>query len=293
MVRAYRRKSLTTAGIVIAVITGIIHSATDSSVNLALLIGFFITGTVFTKVKADVKRSLTVHIDDKGSEFHETRNHIQVLANSVVASILIIIQLAIDRQEYPRYWQVTQVGIVAQYAAVTADTWSSELGILSKTTPRLITTLKPCPKGTNGGVSELGLRVALFGGFFVGGIASFFSPVSLIPHNGSPGMGIPSLGITEWTVLDRAQFIFFTGVVGLFGSLLDSLLGALFQKSLVNREGKIIEVEGGYRFKEASLNKVGDVKAFSGLDILSNNQVNFAMAISTTILTMIAWWTLF
>ena len=48
-------------------------------------------------------------------------------------------------------------------AAVNADTWSTELGVLSSGRPRLITSLKPVEKGTSGGVSLVGTLAALAG----------------------------------------------------------------------------------------------------------------------------------
>ena len=60
------------------------------------------------------------------------------------------------------------IGIIAQYAAVASDTFSSELGILAKTSPVMITApWKKVPKGTNGGVTTLGLFFGLLGSFLL------------------------------------------------------------------------------------------------------------------------------
>jgi len=67
------------------------------------------------------------------------------------------------------YASLLGISVMASFACVNGDTWASELGILSKTDPVLITDLsKKVPKGTNGGVSQWGLFVSFAGGIFIG-----------------------------------------------------------------------------------------------------------------------------
>lgn len=104
--RAYSRNSLTPAGIVVAAVTAVIHAIHPWSVFFALLGVFFLAGTAVTKVllhsrlsicpteifqvKHDVKARLT--LSSTGSSGGEgSRTHIQVLANSAVASVLILL----------------------------------------------------------------------------------------------------------------------------------------------------------------------------------------------------------
>ncbi len=108
--RAYSRKSLTPVGLLAAFTTAVIHATHPWSFCVALLGVFFLTGTAVTKVsycidpyhlfqvanikqvKHDIKAKLTQ--SSAGSSGGEgPRNHIQVIANSGVASILILLHL--------------------------------------------------------------------------------------------------------------------------------------------------------------------------------------------------------
>jgi uncharacterized membrane protein len=130
------------------------------------------------------------------------------------------------------------VGIVANYAAVAADTFSSELGILSKSRPRLITSwkLRQVPPGTNGGVTVLGLMAGLLGSLII-----VTASMALIPFC-APGTG----GNSGWTFRERQRFTFVMTLWGALGSVLDSFLGGWLQQSVVDtRTGRIVEGEGG------------------------------------------------
>ncbi len=92
----------------------------------------------------------------------------------------------------------------ASLAAAFADTLSSEIGVLSKDKPLMITTLKPAMAGEDGAVSVLGFMGAALGGLV---------------------FGLLTLALTQsfyWAAL-----IF---IAGLFGSVVDSVLGATLQK---------------------------------------------------------------
>jgi uncharacterized membrane protein len=135
----------------------------------------------------------------------------------------------------------------SNYAAVAADTFSSELGILAKSKPRLIT--KPwriVPPGTNGGVTATGINAGLLGSFILSATATIllpFCPESTYGLTGTLGGGVNTVG---WSLKSRLNFLLAMTFVGAVGSLLDSLLGALLQASVVDtRTGKIIEGDGG------------------------------------------------
>lgn len=177
---------------------------------------------------------------------------IVVLANSGVASVLTLLhayQLHQRGQDpnacYSWPGDILVVGIVANYAAVAADTFSSELGILSKSKPRLITspTLRQVPPGTNGGVTAYGLAAGLLGSLVI-----VTASVLLIPFC-SPNTGILGVGsVRGWSLLERQRFALAMAVWGALGSVLDSFLGGWLQQSVVDtRSGRVVEGEGGTR----------------------------------------------
>lgn len=145
---------------------------------------------------------------------------------------------------YPWRGDLLFVGIIANYAAVAADTFSSELGILSKGEPRLITslTLRKVPRGTNGGVSLIGLLAGLFGSMVIVTTAIAFTPMCTDTYADKSGVG------SWWTTEQKRTVMAFLVIWGALGSVLDSVLGGLFQSSVKDvRSGKIVEGEGGNR----------------------------------------------
>lgn len=117
---------------------------------------------------------------------------------------------------------------MAAFACCNGDTWASELGILSKSDPFLITTFEKVPRGTNGGVSYWGLFVSFLGGIFIG---VFYYLATIIFVDSESLLNSP------------VQFpvIILGGLAGLFGSVVDSFLGATFQYSGQTKEGFIVE----------------------------------------------------
>jgi uncharacterized protein (TIGR00297 family) len=86
-------------------------------------------------------------------------------------------------------------------AAATADTWATEIGRLSRTPPRLISNGTRVPAGTDGGITLLGTVGGIAGAGFIAGLAWVFAPRVAVA----------------------------VAVAGVFGMLLDSLLGATVQ----------------------------------------------------------------
>lgn len=97
----------------------------------------------------------------------------------------------------------------SHYACTNGDTWASEIGVLSKDKPYLITTLKQVPKGTNGGVSVLGL-LASFGGGLVIGIVDYIASILLLHSFGNwKVIIISALGGLSGSLVRLKQFMNF------------------------------------------------------------------------------------
>ncbi|KAE8354166.1 integral membrane protein DUF92-domain-containing protein [Aspergillus coremiiformis] len=295
--RAWSRKSLTPLGLITAALTGSAHALHPWSTPFALLAVFYFGGTKATRVKHEVKARLT--LSATGSEGSDVqRTHIQVLANSIVATVLILVHTYVLGQGQcfgngKNAKDLLVVGIVANYAAVAADTFSSELGILSKSKPRLITSpsLRVVPPGTNGGVTVAGLLAGVFGAFTVS-----VTSAGLLPFCAG----------SSWA--DRVCWTLAFTAWGALGSVVDSVLGALLQASVVDkRTGKVVEGEGGKKVLVHPHPRVGGATGYSaasasagaqqregekrgvetvhesrrvesGWDLLDNNAVNVLMA---------------
>ncbi|KAK4390785.1 protein PGR [Sesamum angolense] len=167
--RSYRKKSLDLSGAIAGFAVMTIHIAVNYRFGAVLLI-FFFTSSMFTKFGEDKKRKVDADFKEGGQ-----RNWIQVLFNSGIATLLVLIAWKlVGSQDYclnsKESGLITSLigGIIGHYCCCNGDTWSSELGILSDEQPRLITTFKPVRRGTNGGVTKAGLLAAAAGGAVIG-----------------------------------------------------------------------------------------------------------------------------
>lgn len=161
---------------------------------------------------------------------------------------------------------------MSAFACCNGDTWASELGVVSKSDPYLITTFEKVPRGTNGGVSSWGLFVSFAGGVFIG-IFYYIGTILFVDSESLQNSPV------------QFPIILVGGLAGLFGSVIDSLLGATFQFSGQTAEGFIVE------------NPSEAVRKISGtFKILNNHSVNLVSCLITALLIPAfgsACWSLF
>jgi uncharacterized protein (TIGR00297 family) len=257
------RNSLSTSGALLALLVGFCLTLAHVSFLFALLV-FFLSSSKATKFKQDIKKRFESDFKEGGQ-----RNWLQVLCNGGMATELSLLylldvgsaDLPVDfRHHYRASW--LGMGILGALACCNGDTWASELGsVLSKDEPILITTLKKVPRGTNGAISFPGLVVSFFGGMVIG-----------VAYACGIYLATPNIEMAQ--APEQWKIIIVGGLAGLFGSIVDSLLGATVQYSGRDKKtGKIVEVA-----KEG-------VSKISGRMILDNHSVNLVSSIITALVT--------
>ncbi|CAE6388987.1 Transmembrane protein 19 [Rhizoctonia solani AG-1 IB] len=260
------------------------------------LIVFYLTGSKVTKIGKQIKGKL-----EEGHDVNGYRSGWQVLSNSFTALVASCLwgasfapgsihayligpfipswnRIDLNKEEFCPIspyvgdgWsrKLILVGL-AHFACCLGDTMASELGILSKASPRLVTTFTKVPPGTNGAMSRTGTLASLAGGVIMG-VAMI---ISLLIESPACRSELGSLSFS---------LILAGALSGVGGSALDSLLGATIQRTEFSGvSNSIITDETKSRPRQT-----GEVKVISGRDVVTNNQVNVISSILTGVL--IGW----
>ena len=214
------RTWLTPAGVAAAAAVGAAATVGAGWRGLVLLLVFFVTSSALTRGGG-------------------RRTAIQVAANGGVAAAAALLALL------GRGWLLAFAGALA---AAAADTWSTEIGARSRATPRLITSGRPVPAGTSGGVTWLGSAGGIAGAILVAGSAA--------------SLGLAPLSAAVWIAAG-----------GVAGGLADSLLGATLQARFrCGSCGRVLE--------EPRCPCGGATRHAAGLPWLTNDAVNVACTLA-------------
>ncbi|MFD2446059.1 DUF92 domain-containing protein [Bacillus sp. CGMCC 1.16607] len=211
--------------------------------GLILLGIFFGTSSFWSVFKGQQKKVIEEKME-KGSQ----RDWVQVLANGGVAALASLLFYFTNQT-------IWLLAFITSIASATGDTWSSEIGPLSRRLPVSIRNFKVVSKGTSGAISLLGTVAALLG-------------IGLIILSGYIFFSI-SLNIL-WIILAFA----------IVGNGMDTFLGAYFQR-IYRCEICFMEIERPNHCGEKA-------KIIRGLHYLNNDGVNFLssfLAPSLAILT--------
>jgi uncharacterized protein (TIGR00297 family) len=156
---AFRAKTADLSGLFSAALVGIIllvFAAPYGPSWFLIMLTFFILGSAATKYKFEYKKRIGVEQGKGGA-----RGYRNVFSNGIIAAAAAVLFGVFQQPVFV----VMYVGCVATAAG---DTLASEIGVTGGI-PRLITTLRQVPVGTNGGITVTGETVALFGAFVVSG----------------------------------------------------------------------------------------------------------------------------
>jgi uncharacterized protein (TIGR00297 family) len=244
---AYRKGSLSKSGALAAVGVGTVLYALGSLIWIGLMIGFFVSSTSLTKWKHHLKSEAEAVYQKTGR-----RDAGQVWANGGLGTLMCAVHSI--RPE----WDWVFFAYIGIMATVTADTWATEVGGLSRTPPRSILTWKVVSKGTSGGVSILGWVAAACGAAFIGGL-------SVVLSIWDPLLGTLVDGMSVTLVIVAAL------IAGWLGANADSIMGATVQALYrCGKCGKVVE---------SRIHCMKKTESIRGIRWLDNDAVNMLSSV--------------
>jgi len=179
------------AGIFLALLMGAVVALFAPLSFLALMLVFLALSVAVTKYGYEKKRELGLYEHERSWE--------NVLANGLVPMICAVAYPVIGWGPY-----------VGALAAITADKFASELGVLGGE-PFFLLNFKKTKTGRNGAITLFGTLMSLDAGLLIGFAAMFLLP-----------------GVSLWTVV-------VIGLIGLSGSFVDSVVGVLEDRGIGNK----------------------------------------------------------
>lgn len=243
---AYLTKQLTRSGTMALIFIGVLLTTIGSWPTWVLIVLFFLSsGGIHL-----VKKQLFPQIGDSIAEKGATRDAKQVLANSLPALVSLVFYFSTANELF-------LIGYAAGIAGAASDTWASEIGVLSHSSPRSILTLKKLPPGTSGGITILG-TVASFSASFLLSVSFWFL-----------------ISITSgFSLVSFSYFLvpFFSGVLA---SIFDSLLGAGLQARY--------ECSVCHQWTEKTIHHGKQTTLIKGLRFLDNDWVNLISGFLTVV----------
>lgn len=149
---AYKKKSLAFSGTIATLIVGALVFWNLGFGGWMILIIFFVSSTLLTKIARPYSMRVAVGIQKKGG----CRDYMQVIANGGPATVCAVLYGITGDHIFLMLFGCA-------VAEANSDTWAGEIGILSDQSPVLITTFKECEPGLSGGVTILGTFGGLCG----------------------------------------------------------------------------------------------------------------------------------
>ncbi len=157
-----------------------------------LLVVFFLSSSGLSMLASARKARRSESVLAKGGK----RDAMQVLANGGI----FVIAAVVAETTHSEVWTAAAIGSLA---AAAADTWGTELGMLSRGDPWSLTERRRLPAGSSGAISSIGIVATVGGALFIAVIAALLG----------------------W----NARVFTVAAIAGVFGAVLDTLLGAFVQ----------------------------------------------------------------
>lgn len=223
---AYRRKALSRSGIAGAIITGTLTFGLGGFASGFLLVVFFVTSSLLSQYKAQRKATVAAMFDKGGQ-----RDLGQALANGGAAALFAACSgIALLAGASPSIVMAALAAVIGALAAASADTWATELGVLSRTTPRLITHWRQrVETGASGGITTTGLLAAAGGALCIGITYVLIVLLASLLNLNRPDLQVILTNVPINDIRQSAWLAPLALVSGFCGSLFDSLLGATLQ----------------------------------------------------------------
>lgn len=178
-------------GLLLSALMGALTLVYGGKEYLALLLSFLAISVIVTRYDEEEKKERGIYEYERSWE--------NVLSNGLLPTVFAVAQPLLGPMPF-----------IASVAAITADKFASELGVLGKKKPVFLLTLKEVRPGTSGAMSTLGTVMSFAGAVFIGGAA------------------VVLFGISPSTAL-------WVAAGGFAGSLADTLAGILEEKGIGNK----------------------------------------------------------
>jgi uncharacterized protein (TIGR00297 family) len=236
----WRKGSLSGSGFAGAMGSGTLITGAGGYVHSAMLVGFFLSSSALSRLPSNHASQKMSSITQKGGR----RDAWQALANGGVPTVLALGSST-----------ESNLACLGALAAVTGDTWATEIGSRYGANPRSILTLRPVQPGASGGITSAGLLASALGGTFIGTVAAgmrFIDPA-----------------------FARSNSLLLIGSVtaAIVGSAVDSIVGAALQERRW--------CDACQQFTERTIHSCGQpTRLINGIPGLDNDVVNLICSLS-------------
>ncbi len=170
-----------------------------------LMLYFLVLSTIATSVGGKYKKKIGVYEKSRGMQ--------NVLFNAAGPLLMALFFFIFGNSGHPLAQTAALLGFAGSVAAITADKFSSEIGVLDGM-PRMLFSMKRAKKGSSGAVTILGL----FAGFFAALLVAL--PFALFTNTTPTLVAFIAISVTFG---------------GFFGAVIDSVFGYFEEKGKGNK----------------------------------------------------------